>query len=180
MVDQIRRDSQRLGALLADVTLIPSPEMRKAKATYWTRLHDNPVYDRDTTTLAAALEVTGDPRVSRWWSQDGFPDWFANKDEFRSRVEYLAHLALDTVEDVLLDQDANANARMKAVQIVLEAAAKFPTKSSGEEKYLDARIQKMSKQELEAYIQRMLPAAPEAPKPSNGSPEIRLDTEDEL
>jgi hypothetical protein len=158
MTDQIRRDSQRLGALLQDVTLVPTPEQRKVKATYWTRLHDNPVYDRDTTTCASALEITGDTRVSRWWSLDGFQDWFANKDEFRARVEYLAHLALDTVEDVLLDQDANANARMKAVQIVLEAAAKFPTKASGEEKYLDARIQKMSQFELEAYIARSLPA----------------------
>jgi hypothetical protein len=164
-------DSVKLHAVLEEVTFIPTPQMRRTKANYWATLAENPVYDRETTTLASALEVTRDTRLSKWWSVPGFTPWFTNREEFRQRLEYLANLALDTIEEVLLDSDANANARMRAVQLALEAAAKMPGKSDNQ-KMLDDRVQKMGRAELEAFIRQhanLVGATPNSP----------LDTESE-
>lgn len=145
----------KLHSVLEDITFIPTPPMRQTKASYWAFLAENPVYDRDTTTLASALEITHDTRLSKWWPLPGFATWFCNREEFRQRLEYLANLALDTIEEVLLDSDANANARMRAVQIALEAAAKMPGKSDNQ-KMLDDRVQKMGRAELEAFLKQNL------------------------
>lgn len=163
----------KLHAVLEDVTFIPTPQMRRTKASYWASLAENPIYDRETTTLASALEVTRDSRLSKWWSLPGFAPWFTNREEFRQRLEYLANLALDTIEEVLLDSDANANARMRAVQIALEAAAKMPGKSDNQ-KMLDDRVQKMGRAELEAFLRQHASLVGTQPPPT-----IPLDTESE-
>lgn len=152
-----QKDAKKLGAVLEDIVFLPSPAQRKTKAAFWTVLNDNPIADKDHITMASVVHVTGDTRVHKWWGQEGFQEWFCNKDEFRQRLEYLAHLALDTVEEVLLDGEANANARMNAAKLMLEAARKMPDKNA-KEQYLDESIHKMSKKELESYIKKALPS----------------------
>jgi hypothetical protein len=145
----------KLNSLLTEVVFLPSPQMRQTKAVYWTSIAESNLYDKSTTTLAAALDVTNDSRLSKWWSVEGFSRWFCNKEEFRHRVEYLANLALDTIEEILLDSDENANARMKAAQLMLTAAAKMPGNSDTSQlKMIDDRIQRMGKAELESFLKQ--------------------------
>lgn len=146
----------KLEGILEEVVFIPTPAMRKAKAAFVAAAEDNPILLQTSseggTSLAAVQSVVGDSRLTKWWSTPGFRDWFNNKDEFRQRVEYLANLSLDTIEDILLDGDANPSSRMTAAKLMMEAANKLP--KGGSEKYLDAQIAEMGKRELEAYLRR--------------------------
>lgn len=156
-----KQDSKKLGAVLDDIIFIPSPIQRKVKAAFWSSYNDNPLFGRDKITLAAVESTISDYRLHKWWAQIGFKEWFTNKDEFKQRLEYLANLALDTIEEVLCNPDANANARMNAAKLMLEAARKMPDKQ-GEVKYLDERVHTMSKKELEQFIKKALPSPGEA------------------
>lgn len=155
-----------MAELLQDLTFLPGPEQRKVKSAFWTIQADSPMVP-GSVSLDSALIITSDNRLRKWWTIPGFSDWFANKEEFRQRIEYLAHLALDTAEDILLDPKANANARVSMAKLVIEAANRMPQKYS-KEIYLDEKIGTMGKRELEEYIKRataFLPAPP-PPEPS--------------
>lgn len=144
-------------AAIVDITFLPSPEQRKVKAAFWATFADNPLADADNITKASALQITNDNRINRWWGTPGFSEWFSNRDEFRQRLEYLANLGLDTIEEILLDPDANANARMNAAKLMLEAASKMPNKWN-QEKFLDEHIQRMGARELESWLAKRLPS----------------------
>ena len=143
---------------IAELTFLPSPEHRRIKSAFWASIAENPILDpaSDGVSLAAAQRITGDARLPRWWQLPGFKEWFANKDEFRQRVEYLANLALDVAEEVLLDRDAHPSARVNMTKLVIEVANKIPSRASqkDENKFLDARIAQMGREELEEFIRK--------------------------
>lgn len=151
-----------IAELVQDLTFLPSPEQRKVKSAYWTIRSDSALRP-DQITLQDALAMTGEGRLKRWWAVLGFSDWFANQEEFRQRIEYLAHLALDTAEEILIDKKANANARVSMAKLVIEASNRMPQKYS-KEIYLDEKVAAMGKKELEEYIRRatslLAPASP--------------------
>ncbi len=137
----------------SELTYMPSPEQRKAKSAFWARFNDNPICDPQDISLAIALQFANDERLSRWWSQSGFKEWFRNRDEFRQRVEYLVHQALDSLEYVLVDPKAQASAKVNAAKLLMEVARKMPQKQVAEQ-YLDEKIGQMSKQQLQEYIRK--------------------------
>lgn len=161
------RNANILAELVGDLTFLPSPEQRKTKSAYWTLRADSPL-NSDQITLPEAQQVTGEGRLRKWWSLPGFPEWFANREEFRQRVEYLANLALDTAEEILLDRNINANARVQMAKLVIEAANRMPQKYQ-KELYVDEKVSQMGKKELEEYIRRasllLTPTPPEVAVP---------------
>lgn len=146
------RNVNILAELVGDLTFLPSPEQRKAKSAYWTVRADSPL-QADRITLQEAQSATGEGRLRKWWTLPGFPEWFANREEFRQRVEYLANLALDTAEEILLDRNVNANARVQMAKLVIEAANRMPQKYQ-KELYVDEKVAQMGKKELEEYIRK--------------------------
>lgn len=144
--------SGRLAGILEEVVFIPTPPMRRVKAAYLAATAENPITNTDPS-LEAALQVTGETRLRQWWSTPGFRSWFSNRDEFRQRVEYLANLALDAIEDILLDGDANPAARNAAAKLMIEAAGKLP-KGAGQEKFADEHIQGMDRRQLEQFLRK--------------------------
>lgn len=158
--------AEKLVGIIQDITFLPNPEHRKAKAAFWALYSEAPLADTDRISCALAVQMSGDPRVTRWWSLPGFQEWFANKDEFRQRMEYLANLALDTAEEMLLDKKVHPSARANMVKLVIEAANRMPNRFA-KEQYTDERIGSMGRKELEAYVRRAIPglALTEAVKP---------------
>jgi hypothetical protein len=152
-VDNVKKSKELRSAIEAeiDMTCDISDEMRKVKAAFWAAYQDNPVHS--VITLSMVLQVTNENKVKQWWNLPGFKEWFCNKDEFRQRVEYLANVALDTIEQILINPDANPNARQNAAKLMIEVANKMPSRHA-KEKFLDAQIQEMGKRELEAYIRK--------------------------
>lgn len=142
-----------IGLAADELTYIPTPEQRKAKSAFWTRFHENPLCEPADISLSLALQLAGDGRLSRWWSDPGFSEWFRNADEFRQRLEYLANLSLDTLEYVLVDPKAQSSAKVNAAKLLMEAARKMPSKGAVE-KYLDEKIAEMDRKQLEEYISK--------------------------
>lgn len=140
-----------LAAASSDLTFAPTPDMRRAKAAFWSKMTDTGTVDE--VTLAAAEQLVSDRRLTKWWSLPGFAPWFQNKDEFRERLEYLADVALDSLEQVLTDPDANAGAKVASAKLVLEAASKMPKKETDAP---SSRLAAMSRLELEDYVRKNL------------------------
>jgi hypothetical protein len=109
--------------------------------------------DVSKLTAANVQKIIPDSRLPRWWSMYGFREWFLNEDEFKQRLEYIAHLALDTLEQILTDPDANHSARVNAAKLAFEAASKMPQKWQ-KMGYLDDQIQKMDQSQLEQFIRQ--------------------------
>lgn len=145
-----------------EMTYLPTPEQRKAKSAFWARFNENPICEPQDISLSIALRFVADGRLSKWWPQDGFKEWFRNRDEFRQRLEYLANLGLDRLEAILADPKANPSAQVNAVKLLMEAARKMPSKTAVEQ-YLDEKIGQMDKKQLEEFIRARTPKLVAAP-----------------
>jgi len=162
-----------LAAASTDLTFTPSPDMRRAKAAFWHRFADtSTVLSSDKVTLASAQQIGADKRLAKWWTLPGFQEWFQNKEEFRERMEYLADIALDALEQVLTDPDANAGAKVASAKLVLEAASKMPKVAPDSP---TTRLETLSRAEPEDYVRRNLkylnPSSsdPLTPPPDSGN-----------
>ena len=134
----------------------PMPQQRQAKATFWTFVNDSMGgLSPEDITLAKALQITNDNRLNKWWKVPGFSEWFSNKDEFRQRLEYLANLALDKVEDIILADDPKlTSAQVNIIKCLMEVAGKVPARVK-EVKYLDEAVSRMDKRQLEAFLKQL-------------------------
>lgn len=154
-----------LDIIVDELTYLPTPEQRKAKSAFWARFSDNPVCEPEDITSALAIRFSGDGRVNKWWNHEGFRSWFQNRDEFRQRMEYLANLAMDRLEEILTISarvPGMAGAQIAAGKLIMEVARKTPSKTAAE-KFLDESVSKMSKLELEEFIRKRLTLLPTTP-----------------
>lgn len=147
--------AQRLIDASTELVFVPSPLQRKAKASYWSVVSSNPLLDTDRElTLAQIQQVVNDARLDKWWSEPGFKDWFANKDEFRQKLEYLCMLAQDTAEEILISEDPRSvNAKVSLIKVLLEAGGKVAPRQK-EVKYLDEQINKMDIKQIEEVLKK--------------------------
>lgn len=139
----------------------PLPEQRKAKATFWSYFAtdiDAPLPDE--ISVEQAVKFSLDVRVEAWWNSRDFRNWFINRDEFRQRLEYLTHLALDAAEEILGSKTASPQAKVNMAKLVIEAANKMPSRQSGKsgnsEGAIDEKLAGMDKLQLEDYISKQL------------------------
>ena len=118
-------DHIRVADVVEDIIFQPTADQRKVKAALWAVVADNPIHSPDSITAEDIIKVTGDTRVRRWMKESPlFREWLLNKDEFRQRLEYHAHLALDRLEKILSDDNAHASAQVQAAKLIIEAANK--------------------------------------------------------
>lgn len=144
--------------LVEDLDFIPSKEQRQLKAAFWSSQMENPLIDpEEELSLEAVKRGCRDRRLNSWWKNKGFRDWFQNREEFRQRVEYVAQLALDTIEEVLMDRDANPSARVNAAKLAIEVANKLPPRKIEKASYLDEEVNRMDEKELTEFIKRRSP-----------------------
>lgn len=154
-----RQTTHLVEVLASDLTYLPNPEQRKVKEAFWLRFNENPTCEPTHISQSIVEGITGDSRVSRWWSQPGFKEWLRNQEEFRERAATLAHLALDTIHSILINETAQPSARVNAAKLAMEIARKMPQKQT-EAKYADEKITEMDKKQLEAYISKNMKILP--------------------
>lgn len=134
-----------------DTIFVPSPAQRACKAKFWKRMDFD--YDlAEGITLLGAVQLTNYSELNRWWQQEGFKDWFLNKDEASERIEYLYMLWMDKAEELLLNPDANHNAVVQIGKIIAQLSGR-----DNQERYSDEAIQKMTPQQLKAFIEKAAP-----------------------
>jgi hypothetical protein len=136
-----------------ELTFMPTPEQRKLKSSFWHRFGEDTTNLSSDITLELVDSYVPDDRLPKWWQEPGFKEWMRNPEEFRERIEYLVFLAMDTLENLLIDRSANANAKVSAAKLLMEVGRKMPPKVMVE-KYLDEKIGEMDKGQLEEYIRK--------------------------
>ena len=121
------------------------------KAAFWAKFSANPMVDVDNISLTHVQRFVSDPRIERWWQLHRFKDWFLNEEEFAQRALAIAHLALGSLEEILVNPDANPSARVNAAKLAIEVANKMPQKWQ-KTVYLDDQIHKMDRAQLESFL----------------------------
>lgn len=137
--------------LASKAIFIPTARQAKTKTKFWTRQPSGSL-SLEVMTLSNAQSVTGDPGLKDWWGKPGFKEWFYNRDEAKEKLNYLFVKAIDTCEGILDDERANANAKVKVLELVAKLLDKFP--DSNEKKYRDEDVSKMSEAELEKFLEK--------------------------
>lgn len=157
----IDKTARVLEVLSNDLTYMPSHEQRKLKSAFWLRFNDNPVCEAGDISVSIIQRVASEDRLEKWWSQPGFKEWFRNQEEFRERVESMAHLALDTLMEVLVSDDPRlSSSKVAAAKLLLEVGRKLPSRNITPEKYIDQKVGEMDKKQLDAYIAKQLASLP--------------------
>lgn len=134
----------------AEIVWLPTPGQRACKAKFWKRADYLNIDDK--VTLAQAVQVTNNSSLNTWWGIEGFKEWFLNKEEAAERIEYLYMLWMDKAEELLLNPEANHNAIVQIGKIIAQLSGR-----DNQEKYLDESIQKMSKHQLQSFINKVAP-----------------------
>lgn len=151
MTKQINNTYDKISEIAEDLIFVPSPAQRNVKTVFWVRYNEMGL-DSDITQ-AMAKQITNNSSLDKWWRMPGFENWFKNKDEHRERLEYLYSLALDAAEEILLNPDAQASAKVNMIKAIGELANKFPNKYE-KAKFADEDINKMSEAELKLYLNK--------------------------
>lgn len=133
---------------------------RRAKSNFWTHFGSANSGVPLQEDLATALRFGADKRISQWWDLPGFQDWFLNRDEFRQRLEFLSHLSLDVLEEIVTSKQSSNMDKLQALKMILAAQPK----EVSEAEVADAVIAKMTKQQLQEYISRNIKLLPPTDK----------------
>jgi hypothetical protein len=156
-MSKVRDDLRVTAEVIIDQIFDPNIDQRKCKSAFWVVKGDSQFGDViSQVSLAEALRVTGENKLKAWWSLPGFIDWFTNNQSFRQRAEYLADLAMDTIEEVLLNPETNPNARINAAKLMMEVAQKLP-KQQAQVKLADQFIANMDITQLKEYVLKHTP-----------------------
>jgi hypothetical protein len=147
-------DLSKIEVIRDAVIFTPTAAQRRAKSKFMVK-SDGVLGSPDQSNARLIAQFTGEAGVVKWYSQPGFKEWFFNSEENKERMEYLFSLALDTAENILFDENANAGAKVQLIKLLATLAGKDP--SSSEAKLLDDSIQRMNSEQLKEYIQTQAP-----------------------
>lgn len=133
----------------------PTDDQRKAKSAFWGSFGpDSVVSPGDLPVLSLAIRFCNHPKIREWWDIEGFQDWLWNKSEFDQRLEYLAQIALDELEQTLKSRMVTAAQKIPAIKLALEVSSKL--KQSTKSDVSDDHIANMNREQLQSYIDRKL------------------------
>lgn len=152
-----KEDIKNISSAISSKIYTPSNVEVRMKTSFWAKWTNHPSYVSGDipASVSMIVNVLGNSTIEKYWSKEGFREWFLNSDEYIQRVEYLANRALDVVEGVLAGGEGiKASDQLKAASMMMEAAGKL-NKKKAEVRYLDASLDKMDTKELEAYISKL-------------------------
>lgn len=150
----VKKSTSALVELAEDTGILftPNKAQRAVRARFWTLMSNNMTVNPLQMTNMEIMKTVRDNRVNTWMQIPGFRDWFFNSTEHIERLEYLFDLALTSAEEILLSDDPKtSNAKVQMIRTIAELARKIPSKHT--EQFQDEKIGKMSKAELEAFLQ---------------------------
>ena len=149
---EARKNTNQLGDTLPKlINYSPTDAQRKAKSRLIIALEENPMVSLEAITCDQASRLAN-YQFSKVWNEVGFKQWLTNSNEFRERVEYLAHLCLDKAEDLLRNEDTKlAGAQVSLIGKVSELANKLPSRTR-EKENPDSQFANMSIEQIQAWL----------------------------
>ena len=129
-----------------------TPDMRDAKTRFWKALEVNPICDPDHVSLAAAMQLTKEPRIKAWWEKPGFSNWFSAGNEYEVKLSSAKCSAIDTLLDVMGNPETPASARVAAAKAVMEHAKALEKDDSSVENLLEKIAGVNNVEDLKKYL----------------------------
>lgn len=135
----------------------PSADQKQLKVMFWKRWKMGPVRSTDEITAAAITQVTDSSIVERWWKDAEFKAWFKNENSYDEDAETNAHLALETMRELMCS--SNESVRLKAASESIKLKNELDRAAAAreaEEKVMDAEsLQKLLNQAVAAGIVKL-------------------------
>lgn len=132
-----KTDSKTIAQIIESAAIYrPTPDMRLIKAEFHTALVNGPTPER--ITAAFAVQITDRSVIEKWWSLDGFRDWFLDNNAFENRAEAYANSALEVAHEIAVTGTRDGD-RLAAAKLLMDIAGKIK-KAAPEIRYLDESI----------------------------------------
>ena len=141
----------KLKAITADLILTPSEDQCLAKARFWRKMAENPLYSVDKMSNSQMETLAASANIPNWLSNPKFKDWFLEKDHVYHGVAALAEKAIHTLWEILEDPDSTPKTKVEVCRLALDLKGIRPP-AKKEIKYADLDIQRKSPEELDHYI----------------------------
>ena len=141
--------------LQAPLDYVPTDALLKLRAEYLVLCEHNPMDLRDVRTKVVEYfpRHRADQILRLMDSNPAFTNWFQSTHEFDAKLRYLADKSLHALAAVLDNEHpAAANARVKAIQIILSLAGKAPKSPKSEENSLLNAVAKMDAAQCQALL----------------------------
>ncbi len=135
----------------------PTPDQRLVKAEFLTALKDGPHPEK--ITAAFAVQVTDRSVIEKWWSVEGFRQWFLDSQAFENRAEAYASSALEIAHEIAVTGVRDGD-RLAAAKLLIDIAGKIK-KVAPETRFLDSSIPD-DPAKLDEYIRKATGGAREA------------------
>jgi hypothetical protein len=150
--------NKKLKAVVAEVVFTPDDWMLMAKSKFWRRHAENPMFDADNVQLTQVVRITKCSKLSRFWGNEQFRDWFLDKDYVSHGLKALAEKAIRVLNELLDDPKCPHQAKVRAIEQIFEFGDYKPPVRR-EVKWADAELAKWNKEELDGFIQQQLAEA---------------------
>ena len=137
-------------------SLNPTEAQIRTKSKFWASLADHPLIGGKAPSLALIKQVTQSAAIEGWWRKPGFKEWFLNERASDERLDWLLHLSMSALEDILLSTDPKSQgARVAAIKTVAEMAGKLKGVGTGKgpDERRQAAIDSMSKADLTKLLE---------------------------
>lgn len=136
-------------------SLRPTEAMAQVKARYWAQLSERPLVANAQHTLALVKQLTQSASVESWWRKPGFREWFLNERAVEEKLEWLSHIALAALEDILLNTDPKVqSARLNAAKLVADMTGRSKRSAEDDPETKKKRaIDAMSREELTKLLE---------------------------
>lgn len=142
----------------------PSPEQLRLKSKFWIKFLDDGGQPHDSIDLATVQKYVRHSKLTEWFTKsDEFANWFTEHSEYKQRAEYLGERSLDTLEELLINGDVPASARLGAIRTALEISGKLGKTQAASEN-TDEKIAGMSKEQVLEFIMKSVSRLPELKK----------------
>lgn len=140
----------------------PSADQKRLKVMFWKRWKMGPVRSTDEITAAAIAQVTDSSIVEKWWKDPEFRAWFRNDNSYDEDAETNAHLALETMRELMCSENENVRLKAAAESIKLknELDRAAASRESEEKAMNPESLQKLLNQAVAAGIVKLPSGGP--------------------
>ena len=132
-----------------------SDSQRVCRSMLWAAWKENPTERMEDMTAAKAMQLTGEPRLHKWWGQAGFTQWLLMTDQYAHRVRAMAERAQEVLFEALHDPLVKPDLKIRVALEIQRQFLQTITAVKEAPKFLDEGIQNASPAELKEIVQRL-------------------------
>lgn len=140
-----------------EMTFTANDFQKRVKARFYRRLAEmSHILDKETAFSEErhVVSLAGTDRVLKWLEDPGFAAWFVDEEYVTDTIASLQQDALGVIRNVIKDDDASDNDKLKAARMLLELGDQFPGRKS-EVRFLDDRLNELTEGQTDKEIAKL-------------------------